>query len=226
MKTTDMAQMQELVARMYQENNEPLHPDLLPFFEEEGVLGAQLRHPLVYQVPFFSNGNANAFYEQKKKGIEEALKEKNYNRFIFLYERPYRLQAFMLIADLLSDTEYWSLLSSVWIDTENQWQHLKDWKKLLGSKRSNRHYMMSEEEDNAVRSLSDEVVVYRGCQKGLNENGLSWSLDKSKAEFFANRFGKKGIILEKKISKQQIIAVLTGRGEAEVIFSDTTKGLD
>jgi hypothetical protein len=51
-------------------------------------------------------------------------------------------------------------------------------------------------------------------------------LDKSKAEFFANRFGKKGIILEKKISKQKIIAVLTGRGEAEVIFSDTTRKLD
>lgn len=223
MKTTDMAQMQELVARMYQENNEPLHPDLVPYFEEDGVMGAQLRHPLVYQVPFFSNGNANAFYEQKKKAIDEALEEKNYNRFLFLHERPYRLQAFETISDLLSDSEYWTLLSSVWIDTENQWQNLETWKKLLASNRSKRNRMMDEDDDRFLRSLPEDLIVYRGCQKGLNENGLSWTMDKVKAEFFANRFGRKGIVLEKRISKKQIVAVLTGRGESEIIFSDTTK---
>ena len=79
---------------------------------------------------------------------------------------------------------------------------------------------MDEEEDNILRSLSDEVIIYRGCQKGLNENGLSWTLDKSKAKFFANRFGKKGIILEKKIPKSDIVAVLLGRGEFEVIWEE------
>jgi hypothetical protein len=80
--------------------------------------------------------------------------------------------------------------------------------------------MMEEEEDNILRSLADEVTVYRGCQKGLNEDGLSWSLDKSKAKFFANRFGKKGIILERKIPKSDIVAVLTVRGETEVIWEE------
>jgi hypothetical protein len=86
--------------------------------------------------------------------------------------------------------------------------------------RGNRHYMMNEEDDNILRSLADEVTIYRGCQKGLNENGLSWTLDKSKAEFFANRFGKKGIILERKIPKSEIVALLTVRGETEVIWED------
>jgi hypothetical protein len=54
----------------------------------------------------------------------------------------------------------------------------------------------------------------------LNENGLSWTLDKSKAEFFANRFGKKGIILERKIPKSEIVALLTVRGETEVIWEE------
>jgi hypothetical protein len=77
--------------------------------------------------------------------------------------------------------------------------------------------MMGEEEDNILRSLSNQVTIYRGCQKGLNEDGLSWTLDKSKAKFFANRFGKKGIILERKVPKSDIMAVLLGRGESEVI---------
>jgi hypothetical protein len=176
-----------------------------------------LRHPLVYQVPFFSNGSANAYYEQKRNAVEKATGDKNYKQFVWLFERPYRVEAFIKIADKLSDTDYWKLLSDVWIDTENQYAYLKEWKRLLTSKRSNCHYMMTEEEDNLLRSLADEVTIYRGCQKGINEKGLSWTLDKSIAEFFANRLGKKGIVLEKKISKSNIIAVFTGRGESEVI---------
>ena len=198
---------------------EELHPDLQPYVED-GAMGSQLRHPLVYLVPLWSNGHANALYEHKVKGVEDSLANNKYSSYIFLHERPYRLDAFILIQSKLSDTQYWSLLSEIWTDTENQWQGLNKWRQLLSSKRSARHYLMNEEEDNILRSLSDEVIIYRGCQKGLNENGLSWTLDKSKAEFFANRFGKKGIILEKKSPKSNIVAVLLGRGEFEVIWEE------
>jgi hypothetical protein len=206
-----------MIKRLQLEISEPLHSDLIAYMETSDAGWAMLRHPLVYQVPFFSNGSANAYYKQKRKAVEEALEKKNYKQFVWLFERPYRVEAFIKIADQLNDTDYWRLLSDIWIDTENQYAYLKEWKKLLSSKRSNRHYMMDEEEDNILRSLADEVTIYRGCQKGLNEDGLSWSLDKSKAKFFANRFGKKGIILERKIPKSDIVAVLLGRGESEVI---------
>jgi hypothetical protein len=212
-----MNQIEELMAKMVAEHSETLHPALTPYLEQSDIGWTMLRHPLVYQVPFISNGSANAFFEQKTKAVEKAIEDKDYKQFVWLFERPYRVEAFIKIADKLSDTDYWKLLSDVWIDTENQYAYLKEWKKLLASKRSSRHYMMTEEEDNILRSLSQEVTVYRGCQKGINEDGLSWTLDKSKAQFFANRFGKKGIILERTVSKNNIVAVLTGRGEAEVI---------
>lgn len=212
-----MNQVEELMAKMVAEYSEPLHADLAPYMEQSDIGWAMLRHPLVYQVPFFSNGSANAYYEQKRNAVEKAIGDKNYKQFVWLHERPYRVEAFTKIADKLSDTDYWRLLSDVWIDTENQYAHLKEWKRLLASKRPNRHYMMNEDEDNILRALAPEVTIYRGCQKGINEDGLSWTLDKSKAEFFANRFGKKGIILERTVSKNDIVAVLTGRGESEVI---------
>jgi len=215
-----MKQVEELMAKIIAEQSESLHPDLVPYLEQSSEGWMMLRHPLVYQVPFFSNGSANAYYEQKRNAVEKATGDKNYKQFVWLFERPYRVEAFIKIADKLSDTDYWKLLSDVWIDTENQYAYLKDWKRLLTSKRSNRHYMMTEEEDNLLRSLADEVTIYRGCQKGLNENGLSWTLNKSKAQFFANRFGKKGIILERKIPKLDIVAVLMGRGEYEVIWEE------
>ena len=212
-----MTQVEELMARVIAEHSEALHPALVPYLETSDAGWAMLRHPLVYQVPFFSNGSANAYYEQKRKASEEALEKKNYKQFVWLFERPYRVEAFIKVADKLSDTDYWRLLSDIWIDTENQYAYLKEWKKLLGSKRSSRHYIMTEEDDNILRALPELVTIYRGCQKGLNEDGLSWTLDKAKAKFFANRFGKKGIILERTVSKNDIVAVLTGRGESEVI---------
>ena len=200
-------------------STEELHPDLQPYLEE-GAIGLQLRHPLVYLVPLWGNGHANALYEHKVKGVKDALANNKYSSYIFLHERPYRLDAFTLIQSKLSDTQYWSLLSDIWTDTENQWQGLNKWKQLLSSNRPSRHYLMNEEEFNLLQSLPDEVIIYRGCQAGINENGLSWSLNKKKAEFFANRFGKEGIILERKIPKSNIIAFLNGRGESEVIWEE------
>jgi len=213
-----MKQVEDLMAKIIAEQNETLHPDLVPYLEQSSEGWMMLRHPLVYQVPFFSNGSANATYAQKKKDVKDALGSWNYQRFVFLHERPYRVEAFKKIEEKLGDVSYWQMLTHIWVDTENQYAYLKDWKKLLTAERQHRHYMMNEEDDQLLRSLPEEVTIYRGCQKGLNEKGLSWTLDKSKAEFFANRFSKKGIILEKKIPKSEIVALLTVRGETEIIW--------
>jgi hypothetical protein len=193
-----------------------LHPDLVPYVSD-GPLGKQLRHPLVYQIAMTGNGWANAYYLQKVGDVKKALENKKYDSFVWLHERPYRVEAFILIADKLPDTKYWALLGSIWTDTENQWQNLEQWKELLSVNRSSRHYLMDESEVQLLNSLPELVTIYRGCVKGLNEDGLSWTLDKAKAEFFANRFSKGGIILEREIPKSDIIAVLAGRGESEVI---------
>jgi hypothetical protein len=88
---------------------------------------------------------------------------------------------------------------------------------LLSASRLRREYMMTDEDKQAFNALPEVVTVYRGCQKGLNENGLSWTTDKDKAEFFAHRFRKQGIILKRQVRKSEIVAMLTGRGESEVI---------
>jgi hypothetical protein len=211
-----MLEIEELLERLVKERNEELHPDLEPYLED-GILGAQIRHPLVYQVPLVSNGNANAQYAQKKQGLEDALIAGAYGRFIFLHERPYRLEAFKTIADKLPDAKYWELLSSIWTDTENGWQNIEQWKELFGSSRPKRGCLMDEDEQFAFENLGDKFTVYRGCQKGLNEDGISWTLKREKAEWFANRFEKAGVVLEKVITKQDAVALFIGRSESEVV---------
>jgi hypothetical protein len=46
---------------------------------------------------------------------------------------------------------------------------------------------------------------------------LSWTLDRERAEWFANRFDQKGIVIEKAIGKEEIVAYFSGRGDQEII---------
>jgi len=210
-KTTE-----ELFAQLIAESTVELHPDLQPYLED-GVLGPQLRHPLVYAVPLWTKAHANYMYEQKKQDLEKAIAEKNYSQIIFLHERPYRLEAFIQIAKELPDSKYWSLLASVWTDTENGWQNLEQWRALFGADRPARGHLMDENEHFTLKNLPEVVEIYRGCQEGINEDGLSWTLDPEKAKFFAERFGKPGKVLKKTVNKAQIVALFSGRNEAEVI---------
>ena len=206
-----------MMKQLMGEMTEELIPQLQPYLEE-GILGKQIRHPLVYQVPLWSNGSANRMYLQKDSEVKRALKEKAWNRFIFLHERPYRLQAFLEIQDQLTDTQYWRLLADSWIDTENAWQNRGKWRKLFDSKRPHSHYLMDETEDNAMNTLPEMVTIYRGSSAN-NEKGLSWTLSKDKAEFFAQRFAqKRGKVYEQEVRKDQILALFLGRGESEVIL--------
>jgi hypothetical protein len=194
-----------------------LHDDLKPYVEESSF-GQMLRHPLVYQVPLGITGYANLYYEQKLKDVKEALDGKKYQTYVWLHERPYRIEAFSEIEHLLDDKEYWKLLGEIWVDTENAWANLKLWKKFFNSKRAFREYLMDEEEQSLYKSLGDIETVYRGCQKGINEDGISWTLKKDKAQWFATRFGKEGKVLEMRINKEKIVAVFTGRNEYEVVI--------
>jgi len=129
------------------------------------------------------------------------------------------MEAFQEIEHLLSDTAYWKLVADIWTDTENQWQNYDEWKELMGSDRPSRNYLMDEDEFNTLLALPDVVTIYRGAQVGINENGLSWTLDKSIAKWFSTRIERDGepIVLEKTVPKSDIIALFKGRGESEVI---------
>jgi len=214
--STEQEQLMEYAKLMT--THEELHEDLKPYVEQ-GEFGPMLRHPLHYEVPWiFSNAMANRRYEEKLKMVQKAIDSQNWKQYVWLHERPYRVDAFKEIQELLEDSEYWHLLGQIWTDTENGWANLEDWKKLFSSKRSKRSYLMDWDEQMAYESLSDTVTVYRGCQPGLNENGISWTLNYDKAQWFATRLGKDGVVLEKQVTKRDIVAVFTGRNEFEAVI--------
>jgi len=210
----------EYVDRMKQELSEELLPELVPYLEQ-GSMGEQLRHPLLYQVPLINNGGANRLFKFKQESVEKALAEGLWRQYVWLHERPYRLDAFVEIVDKLSDRQYWELLSAIWTDTENSWQNLNVWRELFKSEREHKRFMMDELSYHVYKQMPEKVTVWRGCQRGVNEIGLSWTFDKDKAKFFAKRLDKPNpIVIQLTVDKEKVVAVFLDRNEQEVIITD------
>jgi hypothetical protein len=139
--------------------------------------------------------------------------------YVFMYERPYRLHGFLQIMHHLDDKNYWELLGSIWSDSENIWQNFKVWLKLLADDRPGKEHFMDAEEREALAKLPDVLVVHRGYVKGKNKNGLSYTLSKEKAEWFAKRFSNGNpAVCTRRVKKTDVLAYLTGRGEDEIVL--------
>ena len=100
---------------------EELDPELLEYQEQHDVLGNCIRHPLVYSVlhPPQMNGMVNKQLRAKKQALEKALETRSWHSYIYLHERPWRLHALQEISGDIDSPHYWSLLGSIWVDSEN-----------------------------------------------------------------------------------------------------------
>lgn len=202
--------------------NVQLHPDLESHLEEHPALGTIIRHPLVFSVPHNSvmNGLLNAQYEAKRKKLGEAFAQSNWTLYIYLHERPYRLSAFSEIENNLRDTEYWSLLGSIYSDSENIWQMLTEWEDLLSSPRPSRQSFMSEDDLAKFNALPESMTIYRGFNGRGTESGLSWTLNKEQAVWFARRFDlPDGQVAVGSALKSDVIGYLGSRNEDEIVIN-------
>jgi hypothetical protein len=202
-----------------------LLPELAPYVRDGGSLGNRvLHHPYVID-PFLSphtHKMANRQYQAKVQAVARAREAGDWGTFVFLHERPYRLDAFAEVwvsKNSFTDDEYWEVLSHIWIDTESLSSEQDEWFDLLMDERPGRHeHFMDEQDRERFDALPDQVTVWRGWPvEGGNPSGLSWTLDRERAVWFATRFDQVGVVAEITVPKEEIIAVLVGRGEDEVI---------
>jgi len=132
----------------------------------------------------------------------------------------------MAEANKINPKKFWELLGWIWTDSEgfimydqrNLWNYLVQWHP------NHRHNFMRLSEKKIFNYLPNKITIYRGCELPKHKNGPSWSLDKDKAEWFANRWGKAdGVIYEKTITKDKIFAYKNGRKEQEIIINGYIK---
>jgi hypothetical protein len=206
---------------------EPLHPHLRPYLYDDEYFGSMLKHPLVFSLIHTPahNKSVNLQYEQKQKMTKEAVARYDWNTYVFLHERPYRVDAFMEVENRLTNSEYWSLFSSIWMDSENIRENPREWEMLLNSNRTFRECMMDEEEQQALAELPDVIDIYQG-HTDIRDDGWSWTTDRAKAEWFAGRFssleGAEAFLTIAKVNKADVYAYLLSRGEREIIANPAT----
>jgi len=180
------------------------------YIQEDANLGKIFHSPWVI-MPFYNEGlnsYINDIYKAKKAKISESLKNKDYNSYIFLHERPYRLEALLKIIDELPENNI-DLIISVWIDSESPSTNLFVWKSIFNS--------IKEGFQSTMENLPEFITIYRGyCSE--NDKGISWTLSKEVADFFANRFGEAGKVKSITINKNKAWGYTNNRNEEEIIY--------
>lgn len=172
-------------------------------------------------------------YKQKQDFFKSKLKNEDYNAIFQRTDKKILIPMFIKEYKSIPDKQKYDVFKDLYIRSEYGFGQLpsiiiKD----LVSKRE-----LSEEWHERMNAFSDEIeskknydgtiTVYRGegKQSTPETTALSWTLDKQKAEFFANRFSGHGRILKKNIKPDKVIDFLQDRGESEIlIIPDTFSG--
>jgi len=203
--------------------DEDLIKDLEPYVSNGPVGNQMIHHPLIIEL-FYQPGKCaliNESYKHKKQLAEQYIAEKKWPNYIWLTERPYRLDALLMCQCLgLFGIEYWRQVGNVWSDTENIWQNLTRWKHIWSNESSLRHHCMDEEERAALAMLPDEIPVYRGFKFKRACQSLSWTLDHDKAKWFARRLltkRQKPQVAHGIVKKSDVLAHFLGRNESEIV---------
>ena len=191
--------------------------------------------PLIVNHPIFES----AYLFDGKELFDATLDEERLNKYrrsymdnviknadsiielVYFVRKSYRLTflKFLLNEGILPQKDISNLLAQIWINLENV-NHDVNVKKdmvLRWIKKADKQVLMNEDEINAYDSLGDYVTIYRGSVNKKGYKGICWTLDKGTAEWFAKRFHNEGYVHEATIKKEDIIAVLNGRNEKELI---------
>lgn len=147
------------------------------------------------------------------KKVTELMREQIENcssvmKIFMLLLPQYRLTFFKFVNEYLSDEDFKDMLLYSWIlvekpsnDVNVTKEEMLEWFKKL----------------NYISDLSRVVTIYRGVDNELGRNGISWTLAKSKAEWFATRFTDNGIVYSAKVKSKDILYYISERGEEEII---------
>lgn len=138
-------------------------------------------------------------------------------------ERPWALYEHR---DEMDHRSYWKAVAQAWSDSERTDFML--WADLLSAQRPGREQMMSDDERAELASLPDRVTVWRGVNEFNRIAGISWTLDREKAFWFARRWmdpDHEGpdpmehhrCVIEGRVLRSRMMALFDNRNEREVI---------
>ena len=185
-----------------------------------------LHHPIIVEMISHCDeaNRANDRYRSKNERLMELRTDPGDGReYVFLHERPYRVGALQRIGSQLKNAiHYWKLVGEVWTDSENIRQHFAGWQRVWSASRPHKQECMSLEEQVSLEGMPALFQVWRGVGFRGRVQGLSWTVDRDKAVWFAQRFGhgRHSKLIHAEVRRRDVHAFFQVRGESEIVASD------
>ena len=166
----------------------------------------------------------------KKQELDKAIEQQNWDKVFMLVEKPFRLNWLEENIDLIKDDkQYYNFLKDAYMMTEFPMNGFSNYRDLLDLfyARKNSKLMLDKDELELLNSLPNEVKIWRGVKVDdvLDDDniGLSFTLNKDKAIWFAERFSQAGvsqaILIEAVVNRFDILSIFLNRDEEEVIVN-------
>ena len=209
--TTELPTPEELMVLL-----EELDPEVALYADVRNS-GLFLKHPFQQLAIRDEQGlrQALAWLYDREKAADEHLEAGRWEEFFEAHERKYRYNLFCEHQHSLTDDHYWTLLRQIYTYTTITASTRGAYQEWFRSQRPGASHLMTEEERQTLTRIPEHLVIYRGYGHG-NGQGISWTLDRRVADWFACRFGGTPAVLRGIAMKHDVRALLLG-GESEVI---------
>lgn len=187
--------------------------------------------PIVVQHPIFESGisyvnnkmtdimTPEGFAVVAKRVEEDIDKIDDAFGCVNILRQSYYLTFLKFAKESLSLTDFSMLLGRFWTEEENPNGDVNVPVSLSARwfKSTDKQALMYDDEYKTYKDLPETFTVYRGVTPGRNPDGMSWTRDLSKADWFSRRFGD-GYVLEGIANKKDVLAFFSRRGEEEVVI--------
>lgn len=134
------------------------------------------------------------------------------------FDKPERLKAFGEVCDKLSDRFYWTLFAELYRRNESLYRDQDLLRRLILSNRPHKGFLMSHEEYQTFNHLPRNLTIFRG---GWLDNilGWSWTLDRGKAKWYANRCPYDGqpLVNKGRVERGLVEAYFGSEGHDEIV---------
>jgi hypothetical protein len=161
-------------------------------------------------------------HERKMCELAEAVKERDWEWFVWLHERPHRLDAVLrLIEEFgVSGKQLWPVVGHVWSDTESVRQNFDLWRDIWLMDDADRPMVMSDEERSALAALPQRFEIWRGVNHEDAVRGYSWTLNRERAIWYADRFAdgeRLPLLASGSVKKADVLSHFLRRDEVEIV---------
>lgn len=187
--------------------------------------------PIVVQHPIFESGisyvnnkmtdimTPEGFAAVAKQVEEDIDKIDDAFGCVNILRQSYYLTFLKFAKESLSLSDFSVLLGKFWTEEENPNGDVNVPVSLSARwfKSADKRVLMYDDEYKTYKDLPETFTVYRGVTSERNPDGMSWTRDLSKADWFSRRFGE-GYILEGTANKKDVFAFFSRRGEEEVVI--------